>query len=164
MLRRLRITRGVTLLAVATIVIAATLAVYGLVTWSAPSSREVSTMAPSDGSPLAKDPGKPGLQSEGDGTKTRSSRETDADDDKSLPDERQVVVDFSRFRQLLPKDAIRPIYEPEFAPGELTSLHPGELVIGVEINGESKAYPVGPLNRREMVNDVVGGVPVLVSW
>ena len=36
--------------------------------------------------------------------------------------------------------------------------------MGVEINGESKAYPVGPLNYREMVNDVVGGVPVLVTW
>jgi hypothetical protein len=39
-----------------------------------------------------------------------------------------------------------------------------ELVIGVEINCESRAYPVGPLNRREMVNDVVGGVPILVTW
>ena len=37
-------------------------------------------------------------------------------------------------------------------------------MIGVAINGESKAYPVGPLNFREMVNDVVGGVPILVSW
>ncbi len=39
-----------------------------------------------------------------------------------------------------------------------------DLVIGVAINGESKAYPVGTLNFREMVNDVVGGVPILVTW
>lgn len=75
-----------------------------------------------------------------------------------------VDVDFSEFRQLLPKDAILPIYDPQFVPGDLTSLDPGELVMGVDINGESKAYPVGPLNYREMVNDVVGGVPILVTW
>ena len=75
-----------------------------------------------------------------------------------------VDVDFNEFRQLLPKDAILPIYEPQFVPGDLTSLDPSELVMGVEINGESKAYPVGHLNYREMVNDVVGGVPILVTW
>ena len=31
-------------------------------------------------------------------------------------------------------------------------------------NGESKAYPVGMLNCREMVIDELGGVPILVSW
>ena len=77
---------------------------------------------------------------------------------------RDVDVDFREFRQLLPLDAINPIYAPQFVPGELTTLDLGELVIGIELNGESKAYPVGPLNRREMVNDVVGGVPVLVTW
>ena len=36
--------------------------------------------------------------------------------------------------------------------------------MGLAINGEAKAYPVEVLNFREMVNDVVGGVPVLVTW
>ena len=77
---------------------------------------------------------------------------------------RELAVDPTQFRQLLPRDAIAPVYDALFAPAESASLLPGELVIGVEINGESKAYPVGPLNFREMVNDTVGGVPVLVSW
>ncbi len=77
---------------------------------------------------------------------------------------REVEVDLRQFNQLIPVDAIRPIYDPQFAPGEPLSLGSLELVIGVEINGVSKAYPVGPLRRREMVNDVVGGVPVLVTW
>ena len=77
---------------------------------------------------------------------------------------REVVMDTSQFRQLLPRDAIAPIYDAQFISAESASLPPEELVIGVEINGESKAYPVGPLNFREMVNDTVGGVPVLVSW
>jgi hypothetical protein len=39
-----------------------------------------------------------------------------------------------------------------------------DLVIGLEIDGNSKAYPVGFLNRREMVIDRLSGVPVLVTW
>ena len=71
---------------------------------------------------------------------------------------------FRRFDQRLPRDAIQPIYEPRFVGGSPNSLHPGELVLGIELNGESKAYPVAPLNFREMINDVVGGVPVLVTF
>jgi len=88
--------------------------------------------------------------------------------DVSIPElqasSREVEVDFRQFSQLLPKDAIFPIYQPRFVVGESANLHPDDLVIGVAINGESKAYPVGPLNFREMVNDTVGGVPVLVTW
>lgn len=66
--------------------------------------------------------------------------------------------------QLLPRDAILPIYEPEFAPVEEAPYADDELVIGVEINGEAKAYAIGPLNSREMVNDTLGGRPILVTW
>ena len=84
--------------------------------------------------------------------------------DSTFISKKDVDVDFSEFRQLLRRDAIRPIYEPEFIPGKLTSLLIGDLVIGVEINGDSRAYPIGALISREMVNDVVGGVPILVTW
>ncbi len=63
-----------------------------------------------------------------------------------------------------PRDAIKPIYDPVFVTAEEANLDEQELVLGLEINGESRAYPVGPLHYREMVNDEVGGVPVLVSW
>jgi hypothetical protein len=66
--------------------------------------------------------------------------------------------------QLLARDAIAPIYEPQFAPAGQAPYEADELVIGVEINGEAKAYAIGLLNSREMVNDIVGGVPVLVTW
>ena len=88
------------------------------------------------------------------------------DPDTGLPlaGSRELVVDVTQFRQLLPRDAILPVYDPRFVPAESASVPTDALVIGVEINGESKAYPVGPLNFREMVNDTVGGVPVLVTW
>jgi hypothetical protein len=37
-------------------------------------------------------------------------------------------------------------------------------VLGVSINGESRAYSIPFLSGREVVNDVVGGVPIAVTW
>ena len=68
------------------------------------------------------------------------------------------------FRQLLPRDAIRPVYDPEFATAAGVDWPDSTDVIGVEINGEAKAYPVGFLNGRELVIDEIGGEPILVSW
>lgn len=70
----------------------------------------------------------------------------------------------SNFVQLLPRDAIRPIYEPGFIPPDEADLREEALVIGVSINGDSRAYPISILRRREMVNDTVGGRPILVTW
>jgi hypothetical protein len=39
-----------------------------------------------------------------------------------------------------------------------------ELVIGLTIGEESRAYPVALLSLHEVVNDTVGGQPVLVTW
>jgi hypothetical protein len=39
-----------------------------------------------------------------------------------------------------------------------------ELVIGVEINGQARAYPIRLLSSHEIVNDVIGGEPVAVTW
>ena len=66
-------------------------------------------------------------------------------------------------RQLLQRDGIRPIYKPEFSANP-DAYADDELVMGVEIKGDARAYSVSFLNRREMVNDVVGGTPVLVTW
>lgn len=68
------------------------------------------------------------------------------------------------FRQVLPRDAIRPVYDPTFLDGRDIDW-PGEAqVIGVTIDGASKAYPVSFLNGRELVVDELAGIPILVSW
>ena len=67
-------------------------------------------------------------------------------------------------RQLIPKDGIRPVYDPTFVAVPEVILSRDELVIGLTINGDSRAYPISVLQRREMVNDVVGGVPILATW
>lgn len=43
-------------------------------------------------------------------------------------------------------------------------LYVKEFVIGVEQNGEAVAYPYSVLNDQPVVNDRVGGVPVLVVF
>jgi hypothetical protein len=65
---------------------------------------------------------------------------------------------------LLPFDGIAPVYNPEFVPAIESPLELDELVMGVSINGESKAYPVSVLRFREMVDDELAGWPILVSW
>lgn len=68
------------------------------------------------------------------------------------------------FRQVLPRDAIRPIYKPEFVAPNRAQVSDDELVLGVFLGGEARAYPITPLNSREIVNDLVGGVPIVVTW
>ena len=70
----------------------------------------------------------------------------------------------SGFRQLLPRDAIQPIYVPQFVRATDSPWDDETLVIGVELGEEAKAYPVSYLNRREMVVDRFGDIPILVTW
>ncbi len=68
------------------------------------------------------------------------------------------------FRQILPRDAIAPVYDPSFVAGRDIGWPDDAQVIGVELDGEAKAYPVSFLNGREMVVDEIAGIPILVTW
>lgn len=63
-----------------------------------------------------------------------------------------------------PKDGIPSIDNPQFNDSSNTPFSEDELVIGVVINGEAKAYPFGIMNWHEIVNDNVGGTNVTVSY
>ena len=64
-----------------------------------------------------------------------------------------------------PKDGIPSIDAPKFVPvGEADDLGPTEPVIGLVVNGDARAYPLGILIWHEIVNDTVGGVPVVVTY
>lgn len=66
--------------------------------------------------------------------------------------------------QLIGPDGIRPIYEPRFVEAVDAPLNDDELIIGVALEGEAKAYPITVLRFREMVNDELGELPILVTW
>jgi hypothetical protein len=67
---------------------------------------------------------------------------------------------------LLGFDAIPAILDPEFVTVVEANeqMDDDEQVLGVSINGESRAYSIPMLSRHEIVNDVVGGVPIAVTW
>lgn len=67
---------------------------------------------------------------------------------------------------LLPQDAIPAIDNPEFlTPEEAdTEYAPTELILGVAINGDARAYSTSYLSSREIVNDTVRGRPISVTW
>ncbi len=64
-----------------------------------------------------------------------------------------------------PKDGIPSIDNPKFAEiQDSRFMSSSDTVIGLEINGEAKAYPIFILVWHEIVNDYVGGVPVSVTY
>lgn len=67
---------------------------------------------------------------------------------------------------VLAKDAIPAIRSPEFvdAAGAEAWMNADEPIIGVEIGGDARAYPVAMLSRHEIVNDTVAGAPIAVTW
>jgi Protein of unknown function (DUF3179) len=65
----------------------------------------------------------------------------------------------------VPKDGIPALTNPKHvAADEADYLEHDELVFGVEIAGDARAYPLRILDWHEMVNDVVGGVPVTLAY
>ncbi|MBX2864457.1 MAG: DUF3179 domain-containing protein, partial [Leptolyngbyaceae cyanobacterium MAG.088] len=63
-----------------------------------------------------------------------------------------------------PKDGIPSIDAPEFDTAETTPFAPDDIVVGMVVNGEAKAYPYNILNWHEIVNDEIGGVNVSVTY
>lgn len=63
------------------------------------------------------------------------------------------------------KDGIPALVNPKLIPpAEADYITPDELVFGVEINGDARAYPLRMMDWHEMFNDVIGGVPVALAY
>lgn len=67
---------------------------------------------------------------------------------------------------VLPRDAIQAIDDPKFLDvNEADQQYDDdELVLGVEFNGDARAYSIPMLSSHEIVNDTVGGVKIAVTW
>lgn len=92
-------------------------------------------------------------------TNDQESNTSEEVTDKPEEREYQIVT-------LLPRDAIPAIDNPSFL-GIVDAdqvYSPDELVIGVEFNGDARAYSIPLLSRHEIVNDTVGGVKIAVTW
>jgi hypothetical protein len=65
-----------------------------------------------------------------------------------------------------PRDGIRSIDDPQFETTESAAgwLAGNEPVIALEIGGDARAYPLQIITWHEIVNDEVGGRPVVVTF
>ncbi len=66
----------------------------------------------------------------------------------------------------VPRDGIPPIDNPKFTDfAEAVQFVAGrEPVVALRVNGETRAYPLQILTYHEIVNDVIGGRPVAVTF
>jgi hypothetical protein len=67
---------------------------------------------------------------------------------------------------LLPLDAIPAIHDPEFVTGADADrqMQDDEPVLGLEIDGDPRAYSLWQLDTHEIVNDTVGGRAIAATW
>ncbi len=52
----------------------------------------------------------------------------------------------------------------EAAEVDVSTIADNERVIGVVVGNSARAYPVSRLNYHEVVNDILGDTPIVVSW
>jgi hypothetical protein len=87
------------------------------------------------------------------------------DFDKTDVDFAEIIMGFRVLPGMSTKDRIPAIDDPTFvAVGEAEGHAPTEPVVTVVIEGDARAYPLAVLTWHEIVNDTVGGLPVLVTY
>ena len=76
------------------------------------------------------------------------------------------IVRFDEFNPRLLRDEIVPLTNPQYITlTEAQTIYvDGSPMIFLEVNGDARAYPLEILLWHEIVNDVVGGVPVLMTY
>lgn len=91
----------------------------------------------------------------------------DSGDFETTADGVRYTIHPSELEQGCPggKDCIPSIDDPRFQSADGAAwLSPNDTVIGVEVDGESKAYPLRILNVHEIVNDELAGRPIAVTY
>ncbi len=63
-----------------------------------------------------------------------------------------------------PRDAFPVLTDPPMAAARSAKWRESEMVIGVERNGQSCAFPVTTMGIHELVNITIGKDPLAVSW
>lgn len=79
------------------------------------------------------------------------------------PEDRRVAA---RIVPWGPRDYFRVIVAPSYL--SVADAEPGmsddEVVLGLALGGQARAYPINYLNDHEMVADELAGVPILTTW
>jgi hypothetical protein len=99
-------------------------------------------------------------------TETAPTEDHTTQDEINLTPQPNVDLRAMGMVAILPRDIIPSIDDPTFLDADEADSEyaPYELVIGVEINGDARAYSAPFLSRHEIVNDTVGGRAIAVTW
>lgn len=63
------------------------------------------------------------------------------------------------------RDCIPSIDAPKYIPANgARHVADDDRVIAISLNGDKRAYPARILDRHEIVNDTIGGVPIAITW
>jgi len=63
------------------------------------------------------------------------------------------------------EDGIPDLIDPPAVSADVAGhMLPDDRVFGVSINGKHRAYPLRIMNRHEMANDVIPGVPFALAY
>lgn len=57
-----------------------------------------------------------------------------------------------------------PLPAPGFESAESTKLDPKQMVMAVKFGSDARAYPIRAMAYHHVVNDVVSGVPIVVTY
>ncbi len=72
---------------------------------------------------------------------------------------------FPRSQFLIEHDRFLPATDPRTVPaGEAAWLRPDDEVFGVLVQGQARAYPIPMISYHHVVNDVVRGIPIAVTY
>ncbi|MBI4566405.1 MAG: DUF3179 domain-containing protein [Planctomycetes bacterium] len=65
----------------------------------------------------------------------------------------------------VPRDAFPVLHDPKLVPAaEASDVRDSDVVIGVMVGTEAKAYPIAVMGSHELANDNCGREPIAVSW
>lgn len=86
--------------------------------------------------------------------------------DRSAPENLKIRLEEIVWGGVKVED-LPPLDNPKMVSAETAArdyLLPGDLVFGVSINGDSRAYPLRIMGWHEMFNETIGGVPVALAY
>ena len=68
------------------------------------------------------------------------------------------------FEQILPRGRIAAITNPDYVSAQKAVIAPDTWVLGVVIDGQTRAYSLNLLNYFEVVNDKIGDTHFAAVW
>jgi Protein of unknown function (DUF3179) len=85
---------------------------------------------------------------------------------KSLVSVTLLVVTFSAVMSRLNyfEWMFHPIDGPQFLAQSTSKLDPAEMIMAVRLDSDARAYPISQMAYHHVLNDVVAGVPIAVTY